>query len=345
MIGYYVHHHGRGHATRAACIAAALAADGVVVTGLGSGPVPDGWAGPWVSLARDDDDDGGAVAVGGARDETAGGALHWAPPGHRGLRERAARLLAWAAAEEPAALVVDVSVEVAVLARAAGVPVVVVAMPGDRRDAPHALAYRLADAVIAPWPAWASPMEATAEVRAVGAISRFDGLDRGATRGGGDGLREVVVLSGAGGSALTSAQVDAARDATPGWAWTVLGPAPGRWEPDPWPLLCRADVVVTHAGQNAIAEVAAARAPAVVVPQERPFGEQVHLARVLAAAGLAGVEHRWPVASRWPDVLRSAVARGGDGWSAWAPGDGAAQAAGLLSGLMGRGDPVPCAPR
>ena len=53
VIGYYVHHQGDGHLTRAAAIARALA--GEPVTGLSSRPRPDGWPGEWVQLARDDD--------------------------------------------------------------------------------------------------------------------------------------------------------------------------------------------------------------------------------------------------------------------------------------------------
>ena len=51
---------------------------------------------------------------------------------------------------EPA--VIDVSVEVATLLRLLGVPVVVVAMPGERVDAPHTLVYQLADHILAAWP-------------------------------------------------------------------------------------------------------------------------------------------------------------------------------------------------
>ena len=49
-------------------------------------------------------------------------------------------------------MVVDVSVEVAILVRLLGVPVVVMAMPGDRIDAPHDLVYQAADHILAAWP-------------------------------------------------------------------------------------------------------------------------------------------------------------------------------------------------
>ncbi|MFC8762138.1 MULTISPECIES: glycosyltransferase [Streptomyces] len=53
-------------------------------------------------------------------------------------------------------------------------------------------------------------------------------------------------------------------------------------------------MVVTHAGQNAVAECAAARVPAVVVPQSRPHGEQHATAHALAEGGLATVRDHWP---------------------------------------------------
>ena len=148
MIGYYVHHQGEGHVTRAAAIAAHL--HGTQVTGLSSRTRPDGWAGPWVRLERDD-----APAPGDGADPAAGGVLHWAPLAHAGLRARMAQIAAWVAATAPRLVIVDVSVEVTVLVRTMGVPVVVMALPGARSDPAHQLAYRLAKAIIAPWPAWA----------------------------------------------------------------------------------------------------------------------------------------------------------------------------------------------
>jgi hypothetical protein len=72
----------------------------------------------------------------------------------------------------------------------------------------------------------------------------------------------VVVVNGTGGRGSSAADVAAARLATPGWEWVHLDRAHGTWVDDPWPLLCSASVVVSHAGQNLIAEIAAARRPA-----------------------------------------------------------------------------------
>jgi hypothetical protein len=327
MIGYYVHHRGAGHATRAAAISGRLDES---VVGLSARPAPSGWDGDWVELARDDVPPPAAGA-----DPAAGGALHWAPAGHVGLRQRMARLAGWICAARPRLLVVDVSVEVAAFARLMGVPVALVALPGRRTDDAHALAFRIASVIVAAWPEWASPMTGAepwrSKLHPVGALSRFDGRPPPAptpvvvSRG-----RQVVVLCGSGGSALSAGQVAEAVAVTPGWDWKTLG-GPGGSEPDPWHTLASADVVITHAGQNAVAEVAAARRPAIVIPERRPYEEQHCMARELGNAGLALVEPRWPHAERWPRLLEEAARCEGDHWERWNDGCGADRAARVLA--------------
>ncbi len=210
-------------------------------------------------------------------DATARGRLHWVPVHHDGHRARMGIIAEWITQTRPAVFVSDVSVEAAILARLMGIPVVVAAMRGDRRDEAHRLGYDLADALLAPWPSslpepgW--PAHWHAKSVHTGSISRYDGRPRPVTRGGRDrhgAANEVVVMLGAGGADVTPEQVRDAADATPGWSWTVLGGPETPWVEDPWPLLCRASVVVTHAGQNAVAECAAARAPAIVIPRTAP---------------------------------------------------------------------------
>lgn len=343
MIGYYVHHHGSGHLQRATAIAAAARTP---VVGLSCRAAPAGWSGRWVRLPDDADGVRGDLDP-DAADVTAGGTLHWAPRRHAGLLARM-RLIG-EALTDVALLVVDVSVEVAVLARLHGVPVVIMAQPGDRTDRPHRLAYDLAERLLAPWPdrpepGW--PAHWLAKTVHLGAVSRFDGRPAPAHR---PDRNRVAVLWGGGGLDVRADDLRAAAAATPRWRWDVLGPSPSSpsagnpsgpgdvtwhgWVDDVWPRLCSADVVITHAGQNALAEVAAARAPAVVVPQDRPHGEQHATAAALRRADLAEVAPTWPAPADWPHLLDRAAARGGAGWHRWSPGDGAARAAAVLDGL------------
>lgn len=333
MIGYYVHHHGRGHVTRATTLLPHLPGD-VEVTGLSSLPRPPGWPQLWVQLDPDADADPFELPD----DATAGGTFHWVPRGHAGLRARMSTISRWIDATRPDVVVVDTSVEVATLCRLHGVPVVTLLQPGDRTDPPHTLGLGLAERLVAPWPADVADVVrgvAPDDPRLVhvGAFSRFDGRDHSTASADG---HHVVVLSGAGGSALTARGLEHARGSTPGWTWTVLGGPEGAWVDDPWEALCRADVVVTHAGQNALAEVAAARRPAVVIPQERPHDEQRTSAAALAADG------RLPVVvlaefpdDGWPDVLERAVGLDGADWSHWNDGAGARRLAEVVLEVVG----------
>lgn len=338
MIGYYVHHQGHGHRQRMSAIAAHLTEPLTVLSSL---PRPPGFTrSGWLELPADHD---GETFV----DPTARGTLHWVPQHHPGLRRRMSMIASWIEGAAPESLVVDVSVEVCTLARLMGVPTVVMAMRGDRSDRPHRMAYDAAHALVAPWsaefvdPTW--PTSWPQKTFHAGAFSRFDQLvappRRGPTR-----PSRVLLLWGSGGD-RPSAQLAAARAATPGWTWRVadFSTAIPAGADAVWELLSWADVVVTHAGQNAIAEVAAARAPAVVVADDRPHGEQMATVRVLDRAGLAVGLSGWPEPQRWSELLESAYRRGGSQWARWSPGDGAVRAADFLTTVLAalRNDRLP----
>ncbi|MCW2811230.1 MAG: hypothetical protein JWP61_1688 [Friedmanniella sp.] len=324
MIGYYIHHHGSGHLHRALAIQAEV---DTPVTGLSTAARPAQWRGPWVQLP----DDAGAD---GTEDLSAHGRLHYVPRGHAGLRDRMAAIAGWIAAHDPRLMVVDVSVEVALLARLHGVPVVTVAQPGGRGDAGHRLGYDISSTILAPWPAEAGPLwegspADAVKTRYVGPVARFrDPV-------GTPLPRRVVVLNGTGGAGPTAADVSAARAATPEWEWLHLDREHGTWVDDPWPVLCSATVVVSHAGQNAVAEISAARRPAILLPQDRPFGEQYAMARALERLAWAPVRacSRWPTPREWPLLLERVRRLDGASWSRWNDGLGVGRAAALLTRL------------
>lgn len=338
VIGYYVNHHGSGHLARAAAIIDHLDAD---VTVLSSAE----YAGPAsvVHLPLDDGDE----------DADAGGVLHWAPLGSPGLRARMARIASWIEQERPDAVVVDVSVEVALLARLCGVRTIVMAMPGERSDPPHQLAYRAADRIVAAWPqglyepGWLT--EHADRTIYVGGISRL--AERPApvlaAQAGGRsapvaaaragerrvvvaaraGERRVVVLGGQGGTTITDDAVAAAAAATPGWRWQALGVAGAPWVADPFPVLAEADVVVAAAGQSSVADLAVVGRPAVVLCEERPFGEQLATGAALERGGLATVLRRWPAPESWADLLEAATA---GPWEQWQTAGAAERAAAAI---------------
>ncbi|CAN3131618.1 Glycosyl transferase family 28 C-terminal domain-containing protein [Mycobacterium sp. smrl_JER01] len=263
---------------------------------------------------------------------TAHGALHWAPHHDPGYSARMQVLAQWVADAHPEVCVVDVSVEVALFLRLLGVPTVVVALPGERTDPPHDLVHRSADHILAAWP---ERLNAPAWLRShahktsyVGGISRFEHRSRPARPPGGGDLR-LLLLGGA-------ADAFGAHLEQPGVTCTALGGASGRWTDDPWPYLCDADVVISHAGQNSVADIAAARRPAIVIAQPRPFDEQHMTAAVLDRHRLAVTATTWPPEQDWPALLRRARHGDPDRWLHWQVPGAADRAAAAITATAAR---------
>ena len=315
MIGFYAHHHGSGHVHRCRAIMAHLGEDAQL---LSTDPRAD------VVLPDDAPAPGGAPD-GPREDVSANGTLHYVPRHRAGLSQRMALIAAWIDEHRPAAFHVDVSVEVALLVRLLGVPVVTLAMPGDRPDAAHQLGYRQSVAILAAWPDWVPVpghlREHEDRLHPVGGISRF----RAPTGALPD--CDVAVLSGRGGTDWNAEQWDEVEAACPDRDFVFLGR--DTFVEDPMPYLCSANVVVSAAGQNSIADIALASVGALILPQERPFAEQHASASLLDAAGLAVVAHSFPPAREWPSLLKQAETLNSR-WSRWQTSGAAARAADVI---------------
>jgi UDP-N-acetylglucosamine--N-acetylmuramyl-(pentapeptide) pyrophosphoryl-undecaprenol N-acetylglucosamine transferase len=322
MIGYYVHHQGRGHLARASSICARLPRPATVLSSLAIPDQPNFFT---VLLPRDDAGDSFA-------NPSANGTLHWAPLRDSSLRERMQMIVDWVSEVKPELMVVDVSVEVAMLVRLLGVPVLVVAMPGDRTDSPHDLVYRAADHIVAPWPEelyephWLR--QHSTKTTYVGGISRFDGraVTPPSVDSGGNGAN-ILVLNGAGGSGFDMAAVNRCAAEYPQYRWSALGVAGAPWVDDPWSALCSADVVISSAGQSSVADIAAAGRPAIIIAEDRPFAEQHAMAWALERGGLAVVRHGWPQLQDWPALIDRARTFDDDRWQRWGTRGAAARAA------------------
>jgi hypothetical protein len=86
---------------------------------------------------------------------------------------------------------------------------------------------------------------------------------------------------------------------------------------------------------GALADVAAAGRPAVVIPQDRPHDEQRATARALADAGVAVSSGHWPDDHEWPDLFARALSVGGSGWTRWRTDSAAENAARVIDGVAG----------
>lgn len=328
-IGWYIHHHGHGHLARFLAIRPHLDADVVCFSTL-QAPTPLPSRTTWIVLDRDDlaeADSDGLLHAPADGVPTASGLLHWAPLGHHGHRSRLARIAVETLRQHLAVFVVDVSAEVTLFVRLLGIPVVLVGQPGRRADEAHRIAFRAATRILAPWPEGlvAEPnFGHDVDVVHTGGISRHDGRPRAAdeTRSG------VLVLLGSGGGNVSDDDLQALDDALPEETVTALGP--GReWHDDPWHVLSSAEIVISWAGQNTIADLAAAGARGVVIPQQRPFDEQLEMGAALERAGLAVVERSWPEAWQWPAVIDRARAQDPD-WPVWQTHGAAGRAAAAI---------------
>lgn len=311
-IGYYVHHHGEGHRRRAMSIASHAPGR---LTLIGTGV--EGLRGPFEVLELPDD----RLSEGDAFDgvDAAGerpNALHYAPVHHDGVRERVRKVAGWIAERRPSLMVVDVSVEIAMLARLCATPTVYVRLAGARWDEAHLDAFRGAQALMAPFDRRCEADDAPDWV--VAKTHYLAGLGTPASpREAPDNV--VLVAFGRGGSKASPDDVADAASATPERRWRVIGPMA---EPDASPAnlevagwvdgaeleIASAGVVIGGAGDGVLCAAAAAARPFICMPEERPFEEQRAKARALASAGAAIVLDSWPARSAWPRMLRDADA-------------------------------------
>ena len=335
-IGYYVHHHGDGHRQRAMAIASAAPRGMFTLIGTGLAGRTDDVACldlPDDRLLMSDGFDGRDEAV--HRPD----ALHYAPYHHDGVRSRTAMLTGWIAQEQPSLIVVDVSVEIAMLARLAATPTVYVRLGGLRDDHAHLEAFRGAKALLAPFHQDLDDQQTAAWVRA---RTRFcPGLTM-AGHGLPDENREtVLVVNGLGGVDGNGDDLAAAARATPALNWRVIGPvSPPGSPPDNLALLgwvenaqaeiAAAGTVIGAAGDGLVNAVIATQRPFICLPQSRPFGEQAAKARRLAALEAAIVVDEWPHASKWPALIAMARALNPDALRRLHDPDGARRAAEFL---------------
>ncbi|WP_231635634.1 hypothetical protein [Novosphingobium sp. ST904] len=175
------------------------------------------------------------------------------------MRARVAEMAGWIATARPALMVVDVSVEAAMVARLASVPTVYVRLNGERDDAAHRDAFRGASALLAPFP---PALDAAATPAWVRDKTRYlPGITAEACAGTPID-RRILVVFGRGGAAGDGAMLADAARACPQWVWRVIGPATtpadipanlefAGWVDAPGREIARARIVVGAAGDGA----------------------------------------------------------------------------------------------
>lgn len=156
-IGYYAHHHGSGHCRQADKLAAllpdnlrqnftvftSLAADDYQFTAITAAQI--------VRLSPEDQlvDD---VLPGRAGQHWQPESLHYSPVGNANIQTRSWQILDGIQTHNIDIMIIDVSVEVAMLCRVASTPYLYVRLAGIRDDTPHLTAFAGALGLLAPYP-------------------------------------------------------------------------------------------------------------------------------------------------------------------------------------------------
>jgi len=311
-IGWYVHHQGAGHLQRARAVAAALPRPCTLIGTLAEFDT----SGLDVLDLPDDRPLGGSAFDGRDGEAERPEALHYAPLNHPGVRARMARIAEWIGRTDPALIVVDVSVEIALLARLLSVPTLVVRLAGTRTDRPHCEAFRSATRLLAPFPEALDGAGVPDWVRAKTLYAGFLGAPAQIAAAASD---EILVVFGRGGAGGDLAELAAAARAVPARSWHVLGPVSGTdevpnnlhlhgWVDDVESRVARAALLVGGGGDGLMALAAGQAKRFLCLPEERAYGEQTEKAEALRKLGAAVVHPGWPSAEAWPGLVRAGLA-------------------------------------
>lgn len=328
-VGYFVHHQGRGHAERAACIANALAAQRGVTLFCAK---PDIFPEldkrveviPIPSLFEATGNEAPAMAS-----LAMPATVHCAPLGWPGITAAFSAVAQWFEKAEPALFVTDVSAELGQLARLCSVPHVAVLQHGERTDPGHMAAYDSAVGLLAPFAKALDQSDRPAKHRQKTHYASGVGIEciqsigksEARKRLGLDPEREIVlVIAGGGGEGSPSAPLTLGARAEPEVQWVTIGSVRTEWHETPpgnlkhmgWvdnagDWIAAADRIVSSCGNTTVHMVLAAGKPWVVVPEWRYFDEQFCKAEVLDREGLAAVSRHWPShAQAWEKLWAAA---------------------------------------
>ncbi len=261
---------------------------------------------------------------------------------------------------QPDLLVVDVGLEASILARMCGIPTLYVRQHGHRWDKGHRLAYEWACALWAPFSAKMEQLDCPDWIQRKtfysGGFSRFSGLSSSLSSGMCKIAKKmpqkmveapasyaktkpnILVMTGFGGTTITPEKISIAAAATPDWQWHYLGKrlnmvgvcSEGIVE-NVWPYLSHADLVIANAGHNSVMEIAAASVPAIFIPAERPFSEQICKSQTLKRLNLGIVVEKWPTDSQWHDLKQQAHSQDLSQWQQVQDGGAAQRAARFIA--------------
>lgn len=329
-IGYYAHHHGSGHCRQADKLAALLPSDkrdhitvftSTSADDYGFKAIPESQV---VRLSAEDELSTD-VLPGRAGDYWQPSCLHYSPVGNSDIQTRSHQLLTTIYQRKIELMIIDVSVEVAMLCRAASIPYLYARLPGSREDLPHITAFSGALGLLAPY---SEALDSTATLKWLRQKTlyldfiNFDDSHNSADNKAsavsypnfiqslismsppnGDnepqGLEDrpiVTVIKGYGGHQAIDDKLPRLRQLLPNAFIISLGPINEEKRgyvdiatqvDDVMPFIDHSDCLIMACGLNVVAQVYNGNTPLVVLPAQRPHQEQQVMANALITEGRA----------------------------------------------------------
>ena len=325
-LGYYAHHHGSGHCRQIDKLAALLPTEARQQLTVFTSVTSDAYMFAAIDEAQvvrlpAEDERADDVLAGRAGQYWQPASLHYSPVGNSDIQQRSHKILDTIYQRRIDLMIIDVSVEVAMLCRAASVPYLYVRLPGLRDDEPHLNAFAGALALLAPYPRtlestktpeWISQktlyldfintqqrdaqtyrdfikhlMQLTTDEKALSLM--LNDKDK-------DTPTIVTVIKGYGGHQAIDAKLPELRQLLP-YAFIIsLGPIDEDKRhyvdiavdvSDVTPFIEHSDYLLMACGLNAVAQAYDYATPLVVLPDDRPHQEQEVMAEALIAQGRA----------------------------------------------------------
>ena len=325
-LGYYAHHHGSGHCRQIDKLAALLPTKAKKQLTVFTSLTPDTYT--FTSIDEKqivrlyaEDERAEDVLVGRAGEHWQPASLHYSPVGNSDIQQRSHQILDTIYQRQIDVMIIDVSVEVAMLCRAASIPYLYVRLPGVRDDAPHLNAFAGALALLAPYP---RPLESALTPEWVGKKTLyldFINTEQRTQQTYPDFIKElkalttdkqalslitedknknapsiITVIKGYGGHKAIDAKLPELRRLLPNALIISLGPIDDEKRSyvdiatqvsDVTPFIEHSDYLLMACGLNAVAQAYDYATPLVVLPDERPHQEQEVMAQALIHEGRA----------------------------------------------------------
>ena len=323
-LGYYAHHHGSGHCRQIDKLAALLPTEARQQLTVFTSVTSDAYMFAAIDEAQvvrlpAEDERADDVLAGRAGQYWQPASLHYSPVGNSDIQQRSHKILDTIYQRRIDLMIIDVSVEVAMLCRAASVPYLYVRLPGLRDDEPHLNAFAGALALLAPYPRtlesamtpdWLAKktlyldfinieqknvqtyqdfiknlMQLTTDEEALS--SMLEGKNTPTI---------VTVIKGYGGHQAIDAKLPELRQLLPHAFIISLGPIDDDKRHyvdiaadvnDVTPFIEHSNYLLMACGLNAVAQAYDYATPLVVLPDDRPHQEQEVMAEVLIAQGRA----------------------------------------------------------